>query len=119
MPFAGFQDFEACVAKQKSIGHTNEQAQRICGFLKHKFENAVTPDQFKPDYSQNPTLQDLHEILLKLATEKGQFDQQISWYKDSGGKERCGNCVFFSGYQCEIVEGPITEGKICRFWIGK
>jgi hypothetical protein len=87
MPFAGFPDFEACVAKQKSLGHSKDTAERICGFLKHKYENAVTPNQFKPEYSQTPTLQDLHEILMKLATDKGQFDQHVSWYKDSGGKE--------------------------------
>lgn len=37
-PFAGFKDFDACVAAQKKKGHGNEAARRICGALKNKVE---------------------------------------------------------------------------------
>ena len=38
MPFAGYKDWDDCIAKQKAKGYSQERADRICGFLKHKFE---------------------------------------------------------------------------------
>lgn len=37
-PFAGFETFDKCVAKQKSVGHNDESAHRICGYLQSKAE---------------------------------------------------------------------------------
>ena len=38
MPFAGFQNFADCVAKQIVKGRSEESAKRICGALMHRFE---------------------------------------------------------------------------------
>ena len=39
MPFAGFENWEACILAQKDKGHDEDSANRICGFLKNEFEN--------------------------------------------------------------------------------
>lgn len=39
MPFAGFEDFNACVLAQTDKGHSDESARRICGAIKAKVEN--------------------------------------------------------------------------------
>ncbi len=43
MPFAGFQDFKACITSQRKKGHSMERSRKICGFLKSKFEKSETP----------------------------------------------------------------------------
>lgn len=40
LPFAGYDDFAACVADQKSKGHSDESAHKICGALQAKVEGA-------------------------------------------------------------------------------
>lgn len=41
LPFGGFKDFDECVTKMKSDGHSQESAESICGALKHKYEGAM------------------------------------------------------------------------------
>ena len=43
-PFVGFENFEECIQAQKNRGHTEESSQRICGFLKNKFEKIEKED---------------------------------------------------------------------------
>ncbi len=43
-PFAGFKDFDACVAKQKADGKSDESANKICGALKRDLEKEVVGD---------------------------------------------------------------------------
>lgn len=43
-PFAGFADFTACVTAQKDRGHTEDSADRICGWLKNKIEDTNEGD---------------------------------------------------------------------------
>jgi len=38
MPFAGFEDFDACLKAMEEKGHDKESAERICGALKAKYE---------------------------------------------------------------------------------
>ena len=38
MPFAGYADFNECIIDQINKGHTQEEAQRICGYLQAKAE---------------------------------------------------------------------------------
>jgi len=40
-PFADYENFDACVADQKSKGHPEESANKICGKLKHELEDDV------------------------------------------------------------------------------
>lgn len=41
MPFAGFENFSACVAAQEKKGKSNESARRICGALMQRFEKSA------------------------------------------------------------------------------
>lgn len=70
MPFAGYDDFDACVSDQKSKGKSDESAKKICGYLKHKTESEQlqkevnkmeseikkdkNPIQKNPDNPRNP-----------------------------------------------------------------
>lgn len=80
-------------------------------------EKGLTPRQF--------AMYDLYE---KVADEFGVWDQGIgpdgahyvaaSPFADQG--MICSNCVFFrGGKRCEIVEGEIEAGGICKLWIIK
>ena len=42
-PFAGYKDFDACVADQLSKGKSQSSAEKICGYLKHRTEKAEEP----------------------------------------------------------------------------
>lgn len=37
-PFAGFENFDACVTAQQEKGHSEDSAKRICGFIMHQTE---------------------------------------------------------------------------------
>lgn len=39
-PFASYENWEACVADQKSKGHSEESAKKICGKIKAQTESA-------------------------------------------------------------------------------
>lgn len=44
MPFAGFEDFDACVVAQRGKGKTEESARKICGFLQAQAESKKAAD---------------------------------------------------------------------------
>jgi len=45
MPFAGYKDFDACVADQQSKGYSEEQARKICGALQAEEEGREKGDE--------------------------------------------------------------------------
>lgn len=45
MPFAGFDDFEACVVAQRADGHDDASARRICGKLQDESERGDTVER--------------------------------------------------------------------------
>jgi hypothetical protein len=57
--------------------------------------------------------------------EYGQYDQGIGAYGAHYGPISpfdtegivCANCVYYANGACEIVQGNIAPGGICKFWI--
>jgi hypothetical protein len=47
MPFAGYQNFAACVADQKNKGKSDEASRAICGSLQAKYESQKGFDVLK------------------------------------------------------------------------
>lgn len=45
MPFAGYEDFDACVIDQKSKGHSDDSAHKICGALQAQAEKKLDTEQ--------------------------------------------------------------------------
>lgn len=68
---------------------------------------------------------DLYEAIEKIVEENGPWPQDgpdgCGYSKKSpmgNAGMMCQNCVFFnSDNTCDIVEGEIVEGGLCRFWI--
>lgn len=68
---------------------------------------------------------DLYEAIEKVAEENGQWPQDgvdgahymaKSPFANAGMK--CVNCVFWnSGGSCDVVQGEIAEGGLCKLWI--
>src|SRR5262245_61773536 len=49
MPFAGYEDFDACVVDQRRKGHSEESARKICGALQAESETrGYTMDRDAP-----------------------------------------------------------------------
>ncbi len=48
-PFAGFENFDACVESQTKRGHNEESSKRICGWLKNRLEGKKKEDTGKAD----------------------------------------------------------------------
>lgn len=64
----------------------------------------------------------LYEALEDIAEETGEFSQSAAHYMpESPFTDKgmiCGNCAFYEGpAACEIVEGAIASGALCKFWI--
>ena len=85
-----------------------------------EFEEATGERGLTPDMSASDAL--LYEALEDIAEELGEFSQEKAHYMpespfaDKGMK--CANCAFFEGpAACEIVEGEISAGALCKFWI--
>lgn len=85
-----------------------------------EFEEATGDRGLTPDMSASDAL--LYEALEDIAEELGEFSQEKAHYMpespfaDKGMK--CENCAFFEGpAACEIVEGEIKAGALCKFWI--
>lgn len=52
-PFAGFSDFASCVTAQKKRGHSDESADRICGYIKTQTEKMWK--ETRPVLDEKPT----------------------------------------------------------------
>jgi len=64
----------------------------------------------------------LYEALEGIADEVGEFSQTDAHYMPespfAGQGMVCSNCAFYQGpAACEIVEGEILPGALCKFWI--
>ena len=64
----------------------------------------------------------LYEAIGEVAEEVGEFSQAVAHYMpDSPFADKgmvCSNCAFYEGPAgCEIVEGSIAPGALCKFWI--
>jgi hypothetical protein len=60
MPFARFENFEACSLEQKRLGHDEESANKICGEIKERAEKGIL---YKAD-----------DITLQLLSKAGEAD---------------------------------------------
>jgi len=64
----------------------------------------------------------LYEALKEITDEVGEFSQTDAHYMPespfAGQGMVCSNCAFYQGpAACEIVEGEILPGGLCKFWI--
>jgi HK97 family phage major capsid protein len=64
----------------------------------------------------------LYQALEEIAEEVGEFSQEAAHYMpESPFADKgmvCSNCAFYDGpAECEIVEGEIMPGALCKFWI--
>ena len=64
----------------------------------------------------------LYEALEEITDEVGEFSQTDAHYMPespfAGQGMVCSNCAFYQGpAACEIVEGEIQPGALCKFWI--
>jgi len=64
----------------------------------------------------------LYEALKEITDEVGEFSQADAHYMPespfAGQGMACSNCAFYKGpAACEIVEGEIQPGALCKFWI--
>jgi len=64
----------------------------------------------------------LYEALEEITDEVGKFSQVDAHYMPEspfvGQGMACSNCAFYQGpAACEIVEGEILPGALCKFWI--
>ena len=64
----------------------------------------------------------VYEALEEIAEEVGQFAQAAAHYMPvspfGGQGMACSNCAFYEGPSaCEIVEGEIAPGALCKFWV--
>jgi hypothetical protein len=78
-------------------------------------ERGLTPDMTVADGM-------VYEALEEIAEEVGQFAQAAAHYmpvSPFGGQGMvCSNCAFYEGpAACEIVEGEIAPGALCKFWV--
>jgi HK97 family phage major capsid protein len=87
-------------------------------------EKAQEGEQEKRGLTADMTAQQalLHEALEEIAEETGEFSQATAHYMpESPFADKgmvCSNCAFYKGpAACEIVEGSIAPGALCKFWI--
>jgi len=78
-------------------------------------ERGLTPDMTVADGM-------VYEALEEIAEEVGQFAQAAAHYMPvspfSGQGMVCSSCAFYEGpAACEIVEGEIAPGALCKFWV--
>jgi HK97 family phage major capsid protein len=64
----------------------------------------------------------LYEALEEITDEVGEFSKADAHYMPespfAGQGMACSNCAFYQGpAACEIVEGEIAPGAMCKFWI--
>ena len=78
--------------------------------------------------SLNAVQLELAESYLEIAKEYGEFApgsggngaHYFPAEKNPFGADgiKCGNCVFFTGNDCIIVDAdPVSEGDLCKLWI--
>lgn len=87
-------------------------------------EKAEDGDAVKRDLTGDMTAAQalLYEALTDVAEEVGEFSQAGAHYMpESPFADKgmvCSNCAFYEGpAACEIVEGQIAPGALCKFWI--
>ena len=78
-------------------------------------ERGLTPDMTVADGM-------VYEALEEIAEELGPFAQAAAHYMPvspfGGQGMACSNCSFYEGpATCEIVEGEIAPGALCKFWV--
>lgn len=89
--------------------------------------DALLPDVPDPLNSQgyDDQQQNLHEILLENVATFGKMgrDWSEAYYQSAAENNvassglRCDNCWFFQAGTCEIVEGAVDAGGVCRFYL--
>jgi len=84
------------------------------------FEEATGERELTPDMTVAQGM--LYEALEEIADEVGQFSQADAHYMPespfAGQGMVCSNCAFYQGpAACEVVEGEIAPGALCKFWI--
>lgn len=63
MPFAGYKDFNTCVAAQKKKGKSDDSAKKICGAIKKKAEGQELSQEEQDLIVANLTEEWLNEML--------------------------------------------------------
>jgi len=104
---------------------TPEQAKTWLSDHDHKailFEEATGENsrELTPDMTVAQGM--LYEALEEITNEVGEFSQADAHYMPespfAGQGMVCSNCAFYQGpTACEIVEGEIQPGALCKFWI--
>lgn len=61
-PFAGFKDFDGCVASQQERGHSEESANRVCGWLQHRSED----DNIEENKDKIKVIKKLNDIIASI-----------------------------------------------------
>jgi len=84
------------------------------------FEEATGERELTPDMTVAQGM--LYEALEEIADEVGQFSQADAHYMPespfAGQGMVCSNCAFYQGpAACEVVEGEIAPGALCKHWI--
>ncbi len=82
-PFAGFKDFSECNSAQQEKGHSEDSADRICGWLKHRTEDAKDKEKQEGDgghthEESNPKGLHTHENKEKGCEEKKEEPKSIN-----------------------------------------
>jgi HK97 family phage major capsid protein len=84
------------------------------------FEEATGERELTPDMTVAQGM--LYEALEEITDEVGQFSQADAHYMPEspfvGQGMVCSNCAFYQGpAACEVVEGEIAPGALCKHWI--
>ena len=84
------------------------------------FEEATGERELTPDMTVAQGM--LYEALEEITDEVGQFSQADAHYMPespfAGQGMVCSNCAFYQGpAACEVVEGEIAPGALCKHWI--
>lgn len=86
-PFAGFKDFEACVAgiMKENPDYSREQAEATCGMLKKKYEDTVMEDHVL-NKAMNTALHALLRVMDEIEEAQGELDaiketKQEEWWR--------------------------------------
>jgi hypothetical protein len=60
-------------------------------------------------------------MLVKTQPAFAKLSQESAAYQDSAkGSQSCENCkLFVPPSSCTLVEGPISAGGWCKFWVAK
>ena len=119
-PFAGFKDFDACVAQMKKENPdlSDEGAKKICGSLKEKHEDNLTEEDDLVKYASKilRTVMEISDEIAALRGERDALKENLEktpeiWWKSIDWKVEDMKTVF--DHLTEDVRNLIIEDGLC------